>query len=290
MSELEAVMNTEAPLQTIRISGKRHYKEPWIMKGIEAAAKKNRRLYKQTLKSSCTELNDLMKYKVNRNMLNRLQRSTMKEYYNSKYTEYRQNTKKLWGLINQTIKKCKNRGLIIPYICVNGLQTCNSSEITNTFGKYYTSLGNDLASTITPGKYEINHYINLIPRIDRSLVLRETSVMEIEKLINSLPNKTSYGHDKVSNTLLKSLCTAISYPLQIIFNQSIYHGVFPDKMKLAEIVPLYKGKEHDLVVNYRPISLLMTISKILEKIVYCHFCSFLKLNGTLFDSQYGFHS
>ena len=91
MSELEAVMNTEAPLQTMQISGKRHYKEPWITKGIEAATKKNRRLYKQTLKSSCTE-QDLMKYKVNRNMLNRLRRSTMKEYYNSKYTEYRQNT------------------------------------------------------------------------------------------------------------------------------------------------------------------------------------------------------
>ena len=69
MSELEAVMNTEAPLQTIRISGKRCYKKPWIMKGIEAAAKKNRCLYKPTLKSSCTE-QDLMKYKVNRNMLN----------------------------------------------------------------------------------------------------------------------------------------------------------------------------------------------------------------------------
>ena len=273
MSELEAVMNTEAPLQTVRISGKWRYKEPWITKGIEAAAKKNRHLYKLTLKSNCTE-QDISKYKVNRNMLNRLRRLTMKEYYNSKYTEYRQNTKKLWGLINQSIKKCKNGGSIIPYISVNGLQTYNSSEIANSFGKYYASLGNDLTSTITPGKHEINHYINLISKTDRSLVLREMSVMEIERLINSLPNKASYGHDRVSNTLLKSLCTAISYPLQIIFNQSIYLGVFPDKMKLAEIVLLYKGKEHDLVVNYRPISLLMTISKILEKIIYHHFALF----------------
>ena len=117
------------------------------MKGIEATAKKNRRLYKKTLKSDCTE-QDIMIYKAHRNMLNQLQRSTMMEYYNSKYTEYRQNTKKLWGLINQTIKKCKNGGSIIPYICVNGLQTYNSSEIANTFGKYYASLGNNLASTI----------------------------------------------------------------------------------------------------------------------------------------------
>ena len=129
-----------------------------------------------------------------------------------------------------------------------------------------------------------------MPRTTNSLVLRETSVEEIKKLIKSLPNKTSHGHDKVSNTLLKSLCTSISYPLQIIFNQSIYHGVFPDKMKLAEIVPLYKGKEYDLVTNYRPISLLMTISKVLEKLIYHHLYSFLELNGTLFNSQYGFRS
>ena len=165
----------------------------------------------------------------------------------------------MWALINQTIKKCKNGGTIIPYITVEGLQTYNSTKIANTFRKFYASIGKELAATIVPGKHDINHYLKLIPKTGKSLVLRETSVEEIEVEINSLPNKTSYRHDKVSNTLLKSLCTAISYPLQIIFNQSIYQGVFPDKMKLAEIVPLYKGKEYKLVVNYRPISLLMTI-------------------------------
>ena len=171
------------------------------------------------------------------------------------------------GLINQRIKKCKNGGSIIPYISVKGLQTYNATEIANTFRKFYACIGNELAATITPGKQEVNHYLKLIPKANQSLVLREMSVREMERLINSLPNKTSYRHDKVLNTLLKSLCTAILYLLQIIFNQSIYQGVFLDKMKLAEIMPLYKGKEHDLVVNYRPISLLMTVSKILEKII-----------------------
>ena len=63
MTEMEAVMNTEAPLQTIRISGKRCYNEPWITKGIEAAARKNKRLYKKSLKSICTE-QDIIIYKA----------------------------------------------------------------------------------------------------------------------------------------------------------------------------------------------------------------------------------
>ena len=46
--------------------------------------------------------------------------------------------------------------------------------------------------------------------------------------------------------LLKSLCASISYPIQIVFNQLIYHGVFPDKIELVKIISLYKGEEHEM--------------------------------------------
>ena len=61
-------------------------------------------------------------------------------------------------------------------------------------------------------------------------------------------------------------------------------------MKVAEIVPLYKGKEAYLVENYRPISLLMSLSKVLEKLMYKWMYNFLTLNNILFDSQYRFRS
>ena len=65
-------------------------------------------------------------------------------------------------------------------------------------------------------------------------------------------------------------------------------GVFPEKMKLAEVVPLYKSKERYLTNNYRPISLLITISKLLEKVIYKRTYSFLQATNQLYDSQYGF--
>ena len=151
MSEMEAVMNTEAPLQTIRISGKRCFNEPWITKGIEAAARKNRNLYRKTLKSSCTE-QDITIYKTHRNMLNRLQQSTRVEYYNTNYYEYKQNTKKLWALINQTIKKCKNGGTIIPYITVEGLQTYNSRKNCKHFWKILCFIRQGASSNNCSGK------------------------------------------------------------------------------------------------------------------------------------------
>ena len=65
---------------------------------------------------------------------------------------------------------------------------------------------------------------------------------------------------------------------------------FPECMKIAEVVPLYKGKDREICTNYRPISLLITISKILEKIVYKRSYSFLNSTGQIFESQYGFRS
>ena len=113
---------------------------------------------------------------------------------------------------------------------------------------------------------------------------------DIEKIINSLLAKTSSGHDGISNKLLKELNYTISYLLSIIFNQSLATGTFPKNMKMAEIVPLYKGKEEDKVINYHPVSLLMTTSKILKKIIYTKLYGFLMQHNLFFDSQYCFRS
>ena len=109
----------------------------------------------------------------------------------------------------------------------------------------------------------------------KSIFLQPTDENEIRKIAFDLPSKASCGHDRVSNVLLKEIITHIAEPLCLIFNQSILTGEFPDDMKLAEVVPLYKSKEHYNESNYRPISLLTTISKILEKIVYKRVYKFL---------------
>ena len=61
---------------------------------------------------------------------------------------------------------------------------------------------------------------------------------------------------------------SITGPLTLIFNKSLTEGFFPDLMKYADVVPLYKSKKHYLTNNYRPISLVITVSKLLEKVMY----------------------
>ena len=85
------------------------------------------------------------------------------------------------------------------------------------------------------------------------------------KLISALPNKKSSGYDNIDNILLKKIESEISPMLVKIFNQSLSYGVFPESMKLAEVVPLFKSNDKTLTENYRPISLLITLSKNIRK-------------------------
>ena len=77
-------------------------------------------------------------------------------------------------------------------------------------------------------------------------------------------------------------------PLTVIINQIFTTGIFPDNLKTAKIHPLLKAGDPLLATNYRPISLLTSISKIFEKIIFNQLTNYLSLNNILTDSQYGF--
>ena len=123
-----------------------------------------------------------------------------------------------------------------------------------------------------------------------SIFLNPTDILEIKQIVAKLPSKKSSGHENISNILLKEIIDGISHVLCTIFNKSVEQGEFPSIMKLAEVVCLYKGKEHFLETNYSLISLLTTVSKVLEKIVYQRVYTFLQNTGQLYENQYGFRA
>jgi len=88
--------------------------------------------------------------------------------------------------------------------------------------------------------------------------------------------------------LIKNCLPSILEPLLNVINSSLSEGVFPDKGKLAFIKPLYKKDDPQDPGNYRPISLLPTISKILEKVVANQIVSFLVDNDLIFSNQFGY--
>ena len=224
-TKLNMIMDNIAPIKHIRISGKRCFVEPWMTTGLETTSRNNKKLYLETLIKGCP-ISTVEKYKTSRNLLNRLKRSAMKNYYATNCMEYRDNTIKLWQVINQTIGKTKNSGSIIPFISIEGIKTYDAKRISNEFGKFYANLGQNLASQISPGIRSVDDYLANIPRTLNSIVLKPTTQLEIEQKIDDLAPKTSCGHDRISNKLIKELKSSISYPLTIILISQLLVATF----------------------------------------------------------------
>ncbi len=106
--------------------------------------------------------------------------------------------------------------------------------------------------------------------------------------MDKLASKTSFGFDGLSSKLLKSINDTLIKPITVIINQMLNTVIFPDKLKIAKIIPLFKKDDENLFTNYRPISLLPTISKVFDTVIFTQLHQFCRDNKLLFNGQYGF--
>ena len=118
--------------------------------------------------------------------------------------------------------------------------------------------------------------------------LDNTGPVHICDIVKSFDSKMSQDLDGLSLKLIKYIIHDISIPLAHIFNLSLDNGVFPDKLKECRIVPIFKTGDPKSCDNYRPNSLVSTLSKILEKIVAVKLTNHLQINKLLYEHQYGF--
>ena len=104
-------------------------------------------------------------------------------YYTNRISENIKNTKKIWGIINEILKKQKRRGSIITHININGVKTYDSRKIANEFGTFYSTLGYNLSTKIKGGTRNISHYLDKIPINPNSMIMIPTSQDEIKQQI-----------------------------------------------------------------------------------------------------------
>ena len=110
----------------------------------------------------------------------------------------------------------------------------------------------------------------------------------ISKIINDFKPKTSAGHDNFTMVLLKGLNHVVSKPISLIINQSLTTGIFPTKLKLAKVIPVFKKGDESTFENYRPISLLPAFSKVFERVVYDQLYEYFVSKSLFYKSQHGF--
>jgi hypothetical protein len=118
--------------------------------------------------------------------------------------------------------------------------------------------------------------------VSNSLFLTPLTVNEILSTFASLSNSSAIGTDNLLPTIIKLNASLISNQLTYIFNLSFTQGIFPNLLKNAVVVPIYKGGSHSDPSNYRPISILTIFSKLLEKLFYNRLVAFVNAkNGTI---------
>ena len=161
-------------------------------------------------------------------------------------------------------------------------------KISNEFNKYFANIGPSLASTINRTGKDFSDYLKGMN--DKTCFFKPTSEDEIMKILKKFGNGKSPGHDQIKIDLVKQVANEIAYPLMLIFNSSLSTGVVPDEFKIAKVIPIYKKDNPELFGNYRPVSVLPCLSKILERIVYNRSYDFLTKNEILYKKQYGFRT
>ena len=278
--KLIGYVNQHCVERKIKVSTKAILKEPWLTKGIINAGKIQLCLYKSCLSSNDLQKHD--KYKQYKELLCKIKRNAKCRYYFDQCSRFKSNTKKLWEVINSISGKCHDKTKLIDHIKVNGVKIEGEKNIGNEFTKYVLTIGLNLAAEINKSDITIDEYIMKIPLNGETFYLHPCTVDEVMKLIGSMKNKNSYGYDKISNVILKAIAPSITWILCRLFNESMTVGKFPTSMKFADVVPLFKTGEHELLTNYRPISLLLTLSKVLEKLLYSRIYNFvdIKINFT----------
>ena len=157
-------------------------------------------------------------------------------------------------------------------------------DISDGFNAFFASvfgIDNNSDIGINSNEDEILGNVN-------SLTSFEITTDSVGKIIRALDTNKSMGPDGISARILKEGVDSLSYALTKIFNKSLADSVVPDDWKLANVVPIHKKGDKEVVENYRPISLTSIVCRIMEKAVKHELLGFLNNYKLIRKSQHGF--
>jgi hypothetical protein len=215
---------------------------------------------------------------------------TKNAYYHKRFEQTAGKPRKMWELIND-LSKNKLRTLEGPKTLVTDRGTLtDEKQICEEFNSYFSSIGSALANEI-PKKYHNHHRplakLHSMQGIELHHITPATTE-EITKIINGLDSNTACGIDGISTKAIKCVKDLAIDELTKCINDCFEQGTFPDRLKIAKVSPIYKSGTKSDPCNYRPISVLPTLSKIFEKVLHSRLEVFLNSINFFYKNQYGF--
>ena len=277
---IEKVIEKNIPRKTLFLKDKQVNKQ-WITPELKRHIHERHKLYKKYLKKPIS----LGKtYKDYRNKVNNMIIQAKRTYYNTKFQDNAGSTKESWKIINEIMGGKSTKGTNITHLNINDRKMTNPAIISDYMNSFFSTIGSNLANdlptcTVSPSAYLTGNYPDFIPA--------DTTPDEITAIIKSL-KCSAPGLDGIHIKVIKATVCVLAPVISKLINVSFKTGIFPDKLKTTKVIPIFKGGDHHNVSNYRPISILNSLSKIFERAMYDRLITFLDNNEILCKRQFGF--
>ena len=274
------VLDKHAPIQKKKIKSK---KVSWITSEIKKLIISRDKLKRKAI---ITKLKiDWDNYKQARNETNSKIRQPKKDYYCNKISAEKQDPKAAWKTINTLIGK-HIKPTKVNELAVNNTKLTGPDEISEGFNDFFLKIGPNLAKKIEKTEYQFKDYIKHTN--SKFSAFKPVTINQMCSLLLQLSGSKATGLDKTSSKVLKIAAPVISDSLTYIFNQAVTLCTFPNGWKIARVIPLFKNGQRNLPGNYRPISILPALSKVMERILYTQLYEYLSVNNLLSEHQFGF--
>ena len=285
------IINEVAPLKEIRV---KHRTEPWINNEIlESMRERDKILYHSNRNKSDTDLR--LKYNELRNKVTTMCRKAKASYFCNKIEEYKDNPKLLWKHFKSLGYSQKSKGNSKIVLDIDNEKCFDSKRIVEHINDFYINVASNLVSKlpVIPKIFDVgsqvfkSYYsdINIVPKSFK--ITRVTENFIHKELLNLNPHKST-GIDDIQSKFLKEGANEIKSIITHIINLSIDTNTVPDELKFAKVKPLFKKNSRLDVGNYRPVSILCIVSKILERSVYVQMEKYLNENNIIYGNQSGF--
>lgn len=266
--------------QSIRILQK---SKPWFSKELRKMLKlRDKYYYKLKKYPGHSEYKEI--HKNYNKLVKKTIRNVKQNYYNEQFINSNQKT--IWNTINKLLtNKSNNEKQAIDYLLVNNVKIEEQWQICEKINNHFVNVGEDLSSKIPNIPNTSSDQPN---EISMFLDVEGICNKDIEDIIDGFDVKKASGFDNINIKIIKLVKNEIIPILLCLTKLSFKTGIFPDKLKIAKITPIFKNGKRYNCNDYRPISVLPVISKIIEKIMNDKLSNFLENKNLLFSGQYGF--
>ena len=253
-SLLTSTINAHAPLKKLTRKQKRLKNKPCITKGLLISIKRKQKMHKTHYINGSSVAKQCYNYKMYCNVSRKIKNLAKKMYYRNKLKKYFDNPKNTWDVL-RTLLPNKSSFNNPTSTTFNNTTITDPKAIAEEFNNHFANIGEHLANSVNKVNHD-NFCAYLKNACPSSIYLQPSTPQEICMLINSLKQNKASGHDDIFPYFLKITAPIIALPLSTVFNYCLTFGVFPGKLKLAKVIPVYKKGSFDQLTNYRPISLL----------------------------------